>query len=220
MRHKHESYSRFCEFKALTELQSDHHIKVVRTDGGSKYGSYEFEGYLSNSGIIHEKTASHTPKQNGLAEVINRIIIKYLQCMLFDANLSAGFWAETALTAMYLTNHSSVSRLPDMTPEQAWSGLKPQVTEFRPFSCPAYSHIPKANHTKLESKTQKCVLVGYQVGTKAYCLWDPKAHKMVISRDVIFNEWLKPPGQPEEPIDLSKIIWNSELEYKNIENIS
>ena len=68
---------------------------------------------------------------------------------------------------------------------------------------------------------RKCVLVGYQVRMKAYHLWDPKARKMVISWDVIFfNEWPKPPGQPEEPVDLSKIIWNGELEYKNIENIS
>ena len=72
---------------------------------------------------------------------------------VFNANLSAGFWAEAALTATYLTNRSPVSRLPDMTPEQAWSGLKLQVTEFRPFGCPAYSHVPKANCTKLESKT-------------------------------------------------------------------
>ena len=89
---------------------------------------------------------------------------------VFNANLSAGFWAEAALTATYLTNHSPVSHLPNMTPEQAWSGLKPQVTKFRPFGCPAYSHIPKTNCTKLESKTQKCVLVGYQVRMKAYHL--------------------------------------------------
>ena len=108
--------------------------------------------------------------------------------MLFDVNLSTGFWAEAALTAMHLANCSPVTCLPNMTPEQAWSGVKPQVTEFRPFGCPAYSHVPKANRTKLKSKTRKCVLVGYQVGTKAYHLWDPKACKMVILRDVIFDE--------------------------------
>ena len=43
---------------------------------------------------------------------------------------------------------------------------------------------------------------------------------MVISWDVIFDEWPKPPGQPEEPVDLSEIMWNGELEYKNIENVS
>jgi len=40
-----------------------------------------------------------------------------------------------------------------MTPEEAWSGIKPITTAFRPFGCPAYAHVPKANRTKLESKT-------------------------------------------------------------------
>ena len=30
--------------------------------------------------------------------------------------------------------------------------------------------------------------MGYADGVKEYCLWDPTAHKIVISRDVIFIE--------------------------------
>ena len=51
-------------------------IKVIRTDNGGEYTSIEFEGYLRNYGIIHEKTAPYTPEQNGLAEVMNWIIIE------------------------------------------------------------------------------------------------------------------------------------------------
>ena len=39
MRHKHESYTKFREFKALVELQSEHHIKVLHTNGGGEYVS-------------------------------------------------------------------------------------------------------------------------------------------------------------------------------------
>ena len=32
------------------------------------------------------------------------------------------------------------------------------------------------------------VLLGYEEGTKAYRLYDPKRAEVVISRDVVFNE--------------------------------
>src|SRR5882762_3053530 len=153
IRLKSDAFKKFREFKALVELQTGLRIKVIRTDGGGEYISFEFETYLVNCGIIHEKTAPHSPEQNGLAEIINRIVVERFRCMLFEANLSTGFWAEAALTATYLINRCPVSRLLDMTPEEAWSGIKPITTAFRPFGCPAYAHVPKANRTKLESKT-------------------------------------------------------------------
>jgi Reverse transcriptase (RNA-dependent DNA polymerase) len=210
---------KFKEFKAQVELQTGLHIKVIRTDGGGEYTSFEFEGYLINCGIIHEKTAPHSPEQNGLAEIINRIVVERFQCMLFEANLSAGFWAEVALTATYLINHSPTTRLHNMTPEEAWSGTKPTVTRFRPFGCPAYAHVPKANRTKLKSKTRKCIMLGYEPGTKVYRLWDPKCHCIVKSCDVIFDECINPPAKPETPVDLSEILWNGELEYKGITRV-
>jgi hypothetical protein len=42
--------------------------------------------------------------------------------------------------------------------------------------------------SKLDSKSKKCVFLGYANGVKGYRLWDPTAHKVVISRDVIFVE--------------------------------
>lgn len=53
-------------------------------------------------------------------------------------------------------------------------------------------------------------MMGYEPGTKAYRLWDPKQRRMFISRDVIFDERLKPPSIPEQKVDLTEIIWNGE----------
>jgi hypothetical protein len=36
--------------------------------------------------------------------------------------------------------------------------------------------------------SKKCFFLGYETGTKGYRLWDPTARKVVISRDVVFNE--------------------------------
>ena len=42
LRNKSETFSRFKEFKALTEKQSEKFIKILMTDGGGEYDSHEF----------------------------------------------------------------------------------------------------------------------------------------------------------------------------------
>ena len=42
--------------------------------------------------------------------------------------------------------------------------------------------------TKLEDRSTLMVLLGYQEGTKAYQLYDPRGGKVVVSRDVVFDE--------------------------------
>ncbi|KAG8497386.1 hypothetical protein CXB51_008630 [Gossypium anomalum] len=53
------------------------------------------------------------------------------------------------------------------------------------FGCPAYAHI---DNGKLEPRSIKCVFLGYKVGVKGYKLWCPGNRKVVISRDVVFDE--------------------------------
>ncbi|KAG8501344.1 hypothetical protein CXB51_003537 [Gossypium anomalum] len=53
------------------------------------------------------------------------------------------------------------------------------------FGCPAYSHV---DNGKLEPRSIKCVFLGYKAGVKGYKLWCPKNRKVVISRDIVFDE--------------------------------
>lgn len=39
-----------------------------------------------------------------------------------------------------------------------------------------------------QSLTTQCIFIGYEKGVKGYKLWDPEARKVVISRDLIFDE--------------------------------
>ena len=85
----------------MVENQTGLTIKVLCSDGGGEYTSLEFDGFLHNCGIIHEKTAPHSPQQNGLAEVMNQIIVECLCSMLFDGNLPKGFWVLTAVRSSH-----------------------------------------------------------------------------------------------------------------------
>jgi hypothetical protein len=53
------------------------------------------------------------------------------------------------------------------------------------FGYPAYYHVSEC---KLEPRAKKAVFVGFKRGVKGYKLWDAKDRKIVISRDVTFDE--------------------------------
>ena len=59
---------------------------------------------------------------------------------------------------------------------------------MRIFGCPAYVHIPIEERSKLDSKSKKCIFLGFEKGVKGYKLWDPVAQKVVFSGDVVFDE--------------------------------
>ncbi|KAE9587788.1 putative RNA-directed DNA polymerase [Lupinus albus] len=75
-----------------------------------------------------------------------------------------------------------------MTPEEVWSGRKPAVDYFRIFGCISYARIPDQKRRKLYNKGEKCIFLGVSDMSKAYKLYNPSTMKIVISRDVIFDE--------------------------------
>ena len=50
MRHKSEAFTIFMKFKNLVERQSEHYIKVLRSDRGGEYNSNEFKKFYENIG--------------------------------------------------------------------------------------------------------------------------------------------------------------------------
>ena len=75
-----------------------------------------------------------------------------------------------------------------MTPEEAWAAHKASVDYFRIFGCIAYAHISDEKRKKLDDKGVKCVFLGVSEESKAYRLYNPVTKRIIVSRDVIFDE--------------------------------
>jgi len=56
------------------------------------------------------------------------------------------------------------------------------------FGSIGYVHVDDQVRTKLDDKSKKMIFVGYDKKSKGYKLYNPNKGKMVISRDVEFNE--------------------------------
>lgn len=80
----------FKEFKALVENQQNKKLKIFRTDNGLEFCNKEFDRYLAEAGIVHQKTNTYTPEQNAISERMNRTLVERARCMLFDAGLGFG----------------------------------------------------------------------------------------------------------------------------------
>ena len=59
---------------------------------------------------------------------------------------------------------------------------------LRTFGYVGHVKNTKPHLGKLEDRSPPLVLLGYEEGSKAYRLYDPKRGKVVISRDMVFNE--------------------------------
>ena len=118
-------------------------LKALHIDNGGKYVSAEFKRYLRKEGVRHELTIPKTPEQNGVAERMNRTLVKSVRSMLSHAKLPHKFWPEALSTAVYLQNLSPTKAVKGMTLFEAWTGEKPNVKHLRIFGCTAYAHVPK-----------------------------------------------------------------------------
>ena len=196
----------------FVENQFDRRLKVFRSDNGGEYTSNKFEQFLKSEGVKHETSIPKTPEQNGVAERLNRSLVEAVRTMLHEANLPKKFWAEALSTATYVRNRCPTSALTNKTPFEALTGSKPNVKHLRTFGCTAYAHIPKDERKKMDSKSRKCMFLGYSANQKGYRLFDLAKRKVFFCRDVIFNETeniLVEDGSQEnshEDIDVDKYV--------------
>ena len=98
-------------------------IKRLRSDNGTEFTSKEFQALIMESKIYHEKSAPHSPHQNGTAERNWRTLFEMARCLLLEAKLPKNLWTYAVLSATYIRNRCYNRRL-KMTPFEALTGKK------------------------------------------------------------------------------------------------
>eukprot|EP00253_Pinus_taeda_P032243 PITA_32243 len=181
-------FNHFKEFNALVEKKIGRNIRVLRSDNRGEYTNGGFSNFCAQEGIKRELTVPYNPQQNGVSERKNRAIVGVATAMIHDQGLPLFLWTEAYNTVVYLQNKSPHRVLGNMTPEEAFTGEKPHVGHLRIFGCLTYSYIPKEQRTKLEPMAEKGILMAYSETSKAYRIFIPFKWRVVIRRDVKFEE--------------------------------
>lgn len=106
--------------------------------------------------------------------------------MLLQSGLSKTFWAEAITFACHIFNRLPSAAIEGKTPIEKWTGKPTSDYDFlHIFGCPVCFHVTES---KLDPRAKKAIFVGFNSGVKGYRLWCPSLKKLVISRDVTFDE--------------------------------
>ena len=108
--------------------------------------------------------------------------------MLKAKDLPRELWGESVNIDVYILNRSSSTTLHGQTPHEKWIERKPSMDHMRTFGSIIHVKNTKGHLSKLEDRSQPMIFIGYELGTKAYKCFDPINFKVIISRDVIFEE--------------------------------
>jgi hypothetical protein len=185
---KDEAADAICQFQAGVEVESQHTLRVFRTDRGSEFTVGEFMDWCADRGIKCHLTTPYSPQQNSVVKHRNQTVLGTTWCMLKGMGVLARFWGKAVSTIVFLLNRSHTRSIEGRTPYEAWHGIKPDVKFPRVFGCRAHAKVMKPDLKKLDDRSKPMVMVGYEPGRKAYRLYNPATKRVLVSRDVVFDK--------------------------------
>jgi hypothetical protein len=88
-------------------------------------------------------------------------------------------------TIVFILNRAP-SKYVETTPYELWYGKKPTLSFLKIWGCEAY--VKKLQPDKLESKSEKCIFVGYPRETNGYTFYHPAKGKPFVAKAGTFLE--------------------------------
>lgn len=171
----------------MAESQLGRKIKAIRSDNGREFVNKCFLSLLQEHGIVRQLTVPYSPQQNGVAERANRNLVEMARSLLIHSGMPESLCAEAVMTACCIRNRSPTASLVRITPYEALSDKKPNVSHMRIFGSLTVG-LDKGHRGKFKAKGKEYRFVGYSLESKGYRLYDQVTQQVVVKRDVLFYE--------------------------------
>ncbi|XP_028101183.1 uncharacterized protein LOC114300520 [Camellia sinensis] len=119
------------------------------------------------------------------------------------------FWAEALTYSGHIINCLSTAENEGFG---VWFGIHANdYDQLHVFGSSAYYHVQRS---KLDPKAKKRVFLGFSCEAKRYRLWCPESKKVIVSRDVTFNESkMVKQLKPEDSSEQNKAIGTQQVEF-------
>nr|GEZ56264.1 hypothetical protein [Tanacetum cinerariifolium] len=108
--------------------------------------------YFAAEWILHQTSVARTPKQNGVVERRNRILVEAARTMLSAVKVPLFFWAKAIATTCFTQNRSLVIPRHEKTPYHIINDRKPSVNFFHIFGSLCYIIRDGENLDKMKEK--------------------------------------------------------------------
>ena len=181
--------------KDLIEVKLKHKklpIESYHSDGAKELIAQDITSYLSKLGVKNTFTTAYTPQENSYMERHFRTECEAIQAMMEYARfIPKNMWFQAKLAFTYIYN-----RLPTqtargkMSPFEYRTGHVPDLSNLRVWGCKCYANIDlKLRKKDFAARAMVGYLVGYSdLQRDAYRIWIPQSGKIIVSRDVKFDE--------------------------------
>ncbi|GJW09189.1 retrotransposon protein, putative, ty1-copia subclass [Tanacetum coccineum] len=156
-----------------------------REDRGGEYLSQEFLDHLRSHGIILQLTLPYTPQHNGVSKRRNQTLLDMVGSMMSLTTLTMSFWGYALESAARILNMVPTKKV-NKTPYEMWQGKVPNMSYLKVWGCEAL--VKRDTPNKLESKSIKCIFVGYLKETMGYYFYNPLENKNFVARYAEFFE--------------------------------
>jgi hypothetical protein len=159
-------------------------------DEGSEYLNAQLKSALAAKGIELQITAPYSQSQNGVSERMNRTLVELARAMITAKDLPKSLWEFAVTHAAYIRNRSTTKALPGgVTPHQAFTKEKPDVSHFQEFRAPVCIFREDVKQlSKMDDRGLKHIFCGYLDGPKAIRYYDSRTRRVKVSRNFQFTD--------------------------------
>jgi transposase InsO family protein len=186
MRTKAEAFSSYKAFEAWALAQQlCPAIKVLQSDRGGEYLSGAFDQHLATAGTVWRLTVHDTPQLNGVAERLNRTIVKRIRAFTHSSGLPKFLWGEALRHATWLKNRTATRTLDSLTPYQAVFSRTPDISRLRRWGATVWVHVGDGD--KLAAHAREGRWLGFDTESRAHRIYFPSSRSVAVERNVYFG---------------------------------
>ena len=184
-------------WKKKVELETGLKLKAARCDNAPELVSL-FKSWEREFGVAYNPTEAYNSIQNGVVERAIQTCEFNMRALLKDSGMPNEFWPEALQAAIYVLDRTATGPEIDgqvITPEEAWTGMKPSIDHIRVWGCKCYGYMnPKSLPTssrkdKLMDRARVGVFMGYCDGTtKNFKMWAPDMKSVIVVHNLKWSE--------------------------------
>ncbi len=152
-------------------------IRRLHSDRGSEFNNQRINQFCKKNGILTSWSTPGRPQKNGKAERSIRTVINRARSLLYSSNMPRSYWNFAVSHAVTLLNATTNSKIDNGTTPYEIIHKKTfpyEKLKFFGVKAEAVNHVKRKKSKKLDSRTQECIVLTYNVKSDDYTvMWRP-----------------------------------------------
>ena len=131
------------------------------------------------------------PNKMGFRKEKNRTILERTRSKMIAGGVEDFLWARLQKMQCISSTEPPRDQTLSLHLMKFSMGLNLIFSISKSFGCQVYVHVPESQRNKLQPRAIEGRFVGYDDSSKNFRVYMPPSNKVIVTRDVVFNESLR-----------------------------